>query len=138
MKLVQVIGCLIFAVVSTLNAQAADSVASVTCTKGSASYTVVVTSRLGPSSKLMTNVNVSQFSVNPDGTGRMISDEVETTMDRIFDTKDQALAFFDKHEVILRTPSGKTFILSLGVKGFMILDFDKMDTLTLRCTASAK
>lgn len=112
----------------------ADEPIKVLSCKGKAeSYTVAITSEFAPSSKILTNVSMTKFSVNPDGTARIEYETDAPTLDRIFSNRASAMRFFRKNDIVLSADEGTIFVLSLREVTLSVLDMQTRTARKLPC-----
>ncbi len=106
---------------------------TLSCSAKGVSYTVTMTSEFAPGSKISTNIALTRFSVNPDGTARIESDEEAVFQDQIFDNETKAMTFFKRNDVILQSEDGTFRVLSMAKKTLMVLNTKSGIAKTLSC-----
>lgn len=107
---------------SVAMASFASAVHTTTCELKGKSFTVSLSSEMAPGSRLIYQTRLTEYSVNPDGTARVIRDDEEASISRIFDTKQKAKAFYHAHGIYLKNSVGDVFLFSLKNKILMVLD----------------
>ncbi len=117
----------------SISAFANEPIKRMSCSGKSISYTVTITSDFAPGSKILTNIALTQFQLNPDGTARLQSDEDAVYTDDIFDNTQSALRHFRNNDAILKSADGTQLILSLKKSTLTVLNSDGTVARTLSC-----
>jgi hypothetical protein len=121
------------AALTSLSVFANEPLKVLSCSGKGVSYTVTLTSEFAPSSRILTNIDLTKFQVNPDGTARIESDEEAVYEDQIFDNAGKALKYFKNNDVSLKSADGAVLVLSVKKSTLTVLDLDTKISKTLPC-----
>jgi hypothetical protein len=121
------------AALTSLSVFANEPLKVLNCSGKGVSYTVTLTSEFAPSSKILTNIDLTKFQVNPDGTARIESDEEAVFEDQIFDNVAKALKYFKNNDVALTSADGAVLVLSVKKSTLTVQDPDTLISKTLLC-----
>jgi hypothetical protein len=82
------------------------------CSNKTSLFTLAVYFENIPGSRIFTNIQLAELSINPDQTTRRISNDEATAEDRVFNSAEKARQFFLSNDILLTNSSGKQFIYS--------------------------
>lgn len=123
----------LFLILSSTAAFANEPLKVLNCSGKAVSYTVTLTSEFAPASRILSNIALDKFQVNPDGTARIESEEEAVFMDQIFDSEVKANKYFQRNDVILNSADGTILVLSVQKSTLSVLNLEAKTSKTLSC-----